>query len=334
MPRQKKAQETGRLGERWFPQQLPANWIFQPPHEDVGVDGVVVICDDSPSNGLEFRVQIKSSELWKIQDQRIVVRVKRESLLYWLAGFSPTLLVLYEAASNTGWCTWVNQVIAEDLSMLKGNTKTVALQVPVAHRLDASIWKPLSRQLHSLNLRIAKRIMVAGATLPVLEATRWLMQSLHLIDLCANGRQEDSDDVPQAELVDAEITAHKEIVAALLKLDDDLRHAGASIIGIKDAAQRYSNDCTKFIVNFPEFVRHSGPGFTTQVDLKALIDFRPEAIRAVLQIVGKLSALSLDIARESVAIQHTGAPAGDKMANQALQPTAYSVRSAPASGSS
>src|SRR5262245_42277159 len=36
MPRQKKAQETGRLGERWFPQQLPANWIFQPPHEDVG----------------------------------------------------------------------------------------------------------------------------------------------------------------------------------------------------------------------------------------------------------------------------------------------------------
>ena len=318
MPRQNKAQETGRSGERWFPQQLPANWIFQPPHEDVGVDGVVVICDDSPSNGLEFRVQIKSSELWRVQDEHVVVRVKRESLVYWLSGFGPTLLVLYEAASNTGWCTWINQVIAEDLSILKGEAKMVSLRVPVAHRLDASIWEPLSCQLHSLNLRIAKRIMVAGAALPVLEATRRLTQSLHLIDLCTNGWQEDSDDVPQTDLVLAEITAHKEIVAALLKLDGDLKDSGVPIIGIKDLAQRYSDDCTKCIVNFPEFVRHSGTGFTTQVNLKALIDFRPEAIRAVTQVVGKLSVLSLEVARESVALQHTSAPVGDKMANPAV----------------
>ena len=322
MHRQNKAQETGRLGERWFPHQLPANWLFQPPHEDVGVDGVVVICDDSPSNGLEFRVQIKSSERWNVQDERLMVRVKRESLIYWLSGFSPTLLVLYEAASNTGWCTWVNQVIAEDLAVLKDGAKTVSLQVPVTHRLDASIWKPLSLQLHSLNLRIAKRIMVAGAALPVLEATHCLMQSLHLIDLCASGRQEDSDDIPQTELLDAEMTAHKEIVVALLKLDDDLRNAGASIIGIKDSAQRYSSDCTKFIVNFPEFVRHSGPGFATQVNLQALIDFRPEAMRAVTQIVGKLSALSLDLARESVASQHAVAPLGDMTANPSVNRTA------------
>jgi hypothetical protein len=318
MPRQNKAQETGRLGERWFPQQLPANWIFQPPHEDVGIDGVVVICDDSPSNGLEFRVQIKSSERWEIQDESVLVRVKRESLIYWLAGFSPTLLVLYETASNTGWCAWVNQVIAEDISALKGEAKTISLRVPVAHTLHASIWEPLSRQLHALNLRIAKRIIVAGAALPVLEATRSLMQSLHLIDLCANGRQEDSDDVPQTDLVNAEITAHKEIVEALLKLDRELSDARASIIGIKDSAKRYSDNCAKFIVDFHGFVKHSGPGFTTKIDIRAMIDYRAEAMRAVTQIVGKLSALSLDVARESAALQHTSAPPGDKMANPAV----------------
>ena len=325
MPKQNKAQETGRLGERWFPQQLPANWLFQPPHEDVGVDGVVVICDDSPSNGLEFRVQIKSSERWNVQDERLVVRVKRESLNYWLSGFSPTLLVLYETASNTGWCTWVNQIVAEDLSVLKDNAKTVSLQVPVAHRLDASIWKPLSRQLHSLNLRIAKRIMVAGAALPIIEATHSLMQSLHLIDLCASGRQEDSDDRSQNELVDAEMTAHKSIALALLKLDEDLRNADSPIIGIKDSAQRYISDCTKFIVKFPAFVRHSGPGFTTQVNLQALVNFRPEAMRAVTQIVGKLSSLSLDIARESLANQHAGVPLGDETANPSIERTATGV---------
>lgn len=317
MPRQNKAQETGRSGERWFPQQLPTNWIFQPPHEDVGVDGVVVICDDSPSNGLEFRVQIKSSKLWRVQDEHIVIRVTRASLVYWLSGFSPTLLVLYEVANNTGWCIWINQIIAKDLSVLNGGAKMVSLRVPVAHRLDGSIWKPLSRQLHSLNLRIAKRLMVAAAALPVLEAMRWLMQSLHLIDLCANGRQEDSDEVPQTDLVLAEITAHKEIVAALFQLDDDLKNAGAPIIGCKNIAQRYSDDCAKFIVNFPEFVRHSGPGITTKVNLKELINFRPKSIRAVTQVVGKLSAISLEVARESVSLQHTSAQVSDQMDNPA-----------------
>lgn len=321
MPRQNKGQETGRLGERWFPQQLPANWIFQPPHEDVGVDGVVVICDDSPSNGLEFRVQIKSSERWNVQDEHLVVRVKRESLTYWLSGFSPTLLVLYEIASNTGWCTWVNQIIVDDISLLKGNTKLVSLQVPVTHRLDASIWKPLSRQLHALNLRIAKRIMVAGAALPVLEATHSLMQGLHLIDLCANGRQGDSDRLPLSELVDAEMTAHKEIVLTLCKLDNDLRNAGASIIGVKDAAQRYSDDCAKFVADFPEFVKRSDRGFATQVNLQALIDFRPQAMRAVTQIVGKLSAISLDIARQPVAGHGADAPFGDDTATPSVNRT-------------
>jgi hypothetical protein len=78
---QNKAQQIGRAGVRWFAQrpttqQLPTNWIIQPPHEDVGINGVVVISENSPSNGLEFRVQIKSSLSWNSSADSISLRVK------------------------------------------------------------------------------------------------------------------------------------------------------------------------------------------------------------------------------------------------------------------
>jgi len=315
MPKQKKAQNTGRLGERWFPQQLPANWIFQPPREDIGIDGVVVICEDSPSNGLEFRVQIKSSEEWKIHKESILLRVRKDNLNYWLVGFNPTLIVLYDTSKNIGWCSWVNQLIAEDISVLKGESKTILLRVPVDQRLDASIWNIISRQLYALHQRIAKRIIVTGMALPVIETTHRLMQSLHLIDICAHNWPEDLKDFNEKmdindlntrnnldkcnDLVDAEITAHKEIAQALFELDRKLNEAGIPSTGAKNAAQKYCDVCAKFIKDFHKYIEHSGSGFQTQVDVKAMFGYRNQAVREVTQIVGNLSSLSLSIVHEN-----------------------------------
>ena len=94
MPRQTKSQAIGREGEKWFFAQLPSTWIPQRPSEDVGVDALVVICEDGPLNGLEFRVQIKSNETWTIKDGEIIVKgFRRESLLDLIHGFTPALLV-------------------------------------------------------------------------------------------------------------------------------------------------------------------------------------------------------------------------------------------------
>jgi hypothetical protein len=94
MPKSSTPQETGRLGERWFVSKLPASWIFQPPHEDVGIDGVVVICEPGQCNGLEFRVQVKASAQFRRKEGRIVIPdVKHSAMQYWVTGFTPTLLV-------------------------------------------------------------------------------------------------------------------------------------------------------------------------------------------------------------------------------------------------
>lgn len=59
-----RSQSLGNKGEQWFPAQLPEYWHFQKPTNDLGIDGVVVIAEQNSSNGIEFRVQIKSSKDW------------------------------------------------------------------------------------------------------------------------------------------------------------------------------------------------------------------------------------------------------------------------------
>jgi len=318
MPKQNKAQHTGRLGERWFAQQLPADWIFQPPHEDIGVDGVVVICEDSPSNGLEFRVQIKSSTKWKFSEEEILLRVKRSNLNYWLTGFNPTLIALYDTTNKIGWCSWINQIVFDDISILEGNSKTITLRIPTSQKLNDSTWDKLSRQLYSLNKSIAKRVVVSHMALPVLEATHSLMQSLCLIDLCAFNWPEDLKDFSNKldtndlnaridngkirDLVDAETTAHKEIVQTLLELDRKLNEAHIPSTGVKCAAQKYSDICAEFIDNFHRYIEVD-TGVQIHVNVQAMFEYRNKAVREVTQIVGRLSSLSLSIARENKAVE-------------------------------
>ena len=214
MPRQSKSQTIGHKGERWFADQLPAKWIPQFPSTDIGVDALVVICEDGPVNGLEFRVQVKSTHRWQVQNGCILLRGFRTSALHDLVlGFTPALLVLYEAESDTGHCYWLNQLFAQDLDLLNGLRKTVTLKVPMVRPINASLWPQLAAEVRGLASALGRRIAVSGISLPILEATHTLMQSLHLIDLCANGS---GAVIPLNELFNAELTAHKEIVTALV----------------------------------------------------------------------------------------------------------------------
>lgn len=104
MPYQSEAQIVGDQGENWFISQLPPGWILQPPKRDVGVDGVVVICDKTDLNGREFRVQIKASKTPTIRNSMVIIPgVKRSTVEYWFLSPLPTLLVAYDATQNHGF---------------------------------------------------------------------------------------------------------------------------------------------------------------------------------------------------------------------------------------
>ena len=295
MPKQTKSQAIGQEGERWFASQLPPSWIPQLPTLDVGVDMLVVICEDGPLNGLEFRVQIKSSESFKIDGKYIVLSgFKKTAFVDLVLGFTPALLALYEKKSRTGWCYWANQLLANNVGILSSSNKTLTLKVPMTRSIDPSLWPQLGNEVKGIMAAVGRRIAVSELTLPLLEATHSLMQSLHLIDLCAHGK---GGSVSISELLEAEATANKEIVTTLLALDEWLHELKQPIIGVRETADKYVDACERFILNFSGFVKHSGPGFELKVAPELMAEHRVEAFRAVTQIVSKLSLLTLESAR-------------------------------------
>jgi len=120
MPKQSEGQIIGREGEIWFESQLPSGWVLQPPKSDVGVDGVVVICDTSDLNGREFRIQVKASKKPKIRESNIVIsRLKYSTIEYWFLSPLPTLIVFYDATEKCGYYRWHIDIYEEVRESLK-----------------------------------------------------------------------------------------------------------------------------------------------------------------------------------------------------------------------
>ena len=141
MPRQTVSNEIGRKGERWFEAQLPYNWIFQRPTEDVGIDAYIVICDNTDLNGIEFKVQIKSSGAFYREQQHIILNgITRSAFNFWLAGFIPTLLIVYNATVNEGYFYWINKYVSHNTAVLQGHTQTLTLKIPMQHQVCHHNW--------------------------------------------------------------------------------------------------------------------------------------------------------------------------------------------------
>lgn len=296
MPRQSHAQALGNVGERWFAHQLPPTWIPQLPTKDVGVDALVVICDEGSLNGLEFRVQVKSASRWKVREDHILHKgFPRNSLLDLLRGFVPALLVFYEADSNTGYCFWLNQILARQPELLHGASKTVTIAMPMLRPIAPLIWPQLGAELRGVSNALGRRILNSGTLRAVLEATHTLTQSLYLIDLCANGR---SDNEHMEDRVRAELTAHKEIVTSLRSLHSCFAAQGTAISGLDTLAETYVSICSSFAPRFESYVNEPTEGRQFQVVLDLMQQHRPEAVRFVTQVLYRLTDLSLRSATE------------------------------------
>jgi len=310
MIKQTLSQKIGRTGERCLRQELPSDWIFQPPSEDIGIDGNVVICDTSKSNGLDFKVQIKSSEKWTTSTDSITLKIKKSNVEYRLSGFSPTLIVLYSVNENLGWYSWLNELISENPSKLQGDNKYYTLKIPLNQRLDTSSWDSISKQLYSLNFHISRRLLLSGMVVPIIKTVNCLIQSLQLIEICKHNFPMDfrqmienkqlsslnlyKDQQLITDLLQAEATAHREIATALLELDKEFNNLTFPSTGAKETAKKYSEICSRFITNFNDYVK-TAKGVRLNVDPISMFKFRDQAIREVVGIINKLTSLALSI---------------------------------------
>lgn len=309
MPKQSSSQAIGHEGERWFAAQLPPKWIPQFPSTDIGVDMYVVICEDGPLNGLEFRVQVKSANRWSIQNNCIIFPgFNKTSFVDLVGGFKFSLLVFYQACSKSGWCYWANQLLSRSPDLVQSKHKTITLKIPTNRPIDSNLWPILGNEVKAITVALGRRIVMSDLYLPILEATQSLMRSLNLSDLCTKtndlnvplSKYQDSelDDLASnssfLKYLDVEMTAHREIAKTLMDLDKMLKALGSLILGVDKVATRYIATCEKFSPGFSAYVRkQTTAGIKFEVAPDIMAQHRSEAIRFVTQVVERLTMLTL-----------------------------------------
>lgn len=138
----------GDKGELWFASQLPYGWIWQPPRKDLGKDGLIVIRDESELHNLEFSVQIKTTQKPRLGNGELrFSNVSRSSVLYWMAGAYPTLIVAVNLSKESAWFAWHYELFrsVEDVQKAKGGSMTIS--VPTANELNSTGWNNIRSEI-------------------------------------------------------------------------------------------------------------------------------------------------------------------------------------------
>lgn len=134
----------GDKGELWLASRLPLGWIWQPPRKDLGKDGLIVIRDESDLHNLEFSVQIKATLKPRLSGEALVfANVSRSSVLYWMAGAYPTLVVAVDLSNDCAWYVWHFDIFKSVADIPKGSASSISLRVPTSNKLTLAAWNDI-----------------------------------------------------------------------------------------------------------------------------------------------------------------------------------------------
>lgn len=298
MPKQSEAQILGDAGELWFQTQLPPGWMFQRPTRDVGVDGVVVICEAGPLNGREFRVQIKTSKHFRVRGDAVVIRgVKRSTIDYWFVSPLPTMIVAYDVRLQRGYYRWHSDLFGE-LARLQSDTarRSVSFTIPIQNVLVLEAWNDIRESLlwHDRNLRMA---------LHDARDSRLVSPTLH--SLAAAARQLTSIDhqpIPEAErtsqqeglLALLEMMHHRDVLTVVARLLGELLPGSEGSMRLSHWMDEYRSGVMSVFPRFDTLPEGDevGPDFEIAYDRSLLHVVRPRLIEAALELIMLLTLAS------------------------------------------
>lgn len=147
MPRRPRNHALETKSRRLFEAAIPDDWVVTEAGTDYGVDLRVEIFEDGSATGLQFNVQLKATD----GDTGDRWPIKRQTLNYWEALPSPTLLAIAHAPTETVRYLWLHLyaipsastrsvVIKTTVSLTVGNSAELATEVR-AFKLARELWK-------------------------------------------------------------------------------------------------------------------------------------------------------------------------------------------------
>jgi|SRR5665213_106294 len=287
---QTESQALGRKGERWFAGQLPKNWILQRPSEDIGIDGVVVVTDPGDLNGLEFRVQIKASHVWKRQNGNIILRnLKRNSVRNWQFQLTPAMLVLYEEQSDSGIYAWVWELFDRKtiLELISGKTETVTLKIPTMNGINAQCWQDVKNwllQYFESQSRAVSSANIATTLMPVLNS---LAAGIYVLQASHFSARHSSPEQTTAQL-SLESVTHIGVVKSLRQL---LTHLAPDCLLAKElqsALHLYKTQVDTFLQDFDGMVEARGD-VATWCNKEIMEKARPRLMMILADLLSRLT---------------------------------------------
>lgn len=303
MPFQSDAQVTGDRGELWFETQLPERWLAQRPTHDVGIDRLVVVCEEGEINGHEFRVQIKASTEFPTQNEYILLKgIKRSTIDYWFMSPLLTMIVAYDTTQNCGYYAW-HRDLYEQVKHLEQDTeqKTTQIKLTRSNRLIGISWDSIRDDLRRHKIRFRNCVVTAENSMLVLPVIHQLTDAVRNINCM--GYQETSiakrDEKDAGLIALFEISQHHKIKTTVStlseKLDPDLE--------ICNYVNRWiSAYCSQVRTIFPSFDDYVDPApldFPVVFAPKAVDSVRPRLIEAVFNLIWQLSYTPANDGRSS-----------------------------------
>ncbi|MEK7718555.1 MAG: DUF4365 domain-containing protein [Bacteroidota bacterium] len=138
----------GDKGELLFASRLPYGWIWQPPRKDLGKDGLIVIRDESELHNFEFSVQIKTTLKPRLSNKALrFSNVSRSSVLYWMAGAYPTLIVAVDLSNDRACYVWHYDLFNSVADVPKTSTGSLTISVPTDNELNTAGWNDIRSEI-------------------------------------------------------------------------------------------------------------------------------------------------------------------------------------------
>jgi hypothetical protein len=289
-----RSQSLGTKGEQWFPAQLPEYWHFQKPTNDLGIDGVVVIAEQNHFNGMEFRVQIKSSKEWNRKGDEIILRgVKRNTARTWVAGPSPTLLVFYDDSSSQGFCTWALEALPPIPELLFGRSSTITVKVKQPIAINPEGWDNIRTALEAnaeLRIKEVKIGTIANIVFPRIQEIIKCLRLLHLNEFTPDP----SDNEKQMLLSVAQACAHRDIILSTTKVLIELDPGCLFARKLQRTVEAYKGKVSDCYIGFDSMLSDPVSATAVHENRKLVQRMRPEMIHRVTDLLLVLSSLGAD----------------------------------------
>lgn len=130
---------------KFFENCLSNEWYAEKPGYDYGIDYNVSIVINNQVTGLNFSVQIKSTEKEESQ-QYVPISLKKSTLGLFQARLEPILLIAYVQEDKEAYWHWYN-----DLSFdLTSKQETYRVNIPRANRLSVIDWDEITQYVQNV----------------------------------------------------------------------------------------------------------------------------------------------------------------------------------------